>query len=94
MIVSIRNSEGFVVAYSEFEVVDNSGKRVENSDYLFIRKLWIHSQFRDFLLGSVIKKIWRIIKHKGCKYVYWERSKYGFKISKTYSIKKFLKGVI
>ena len=75
MISCIRNSEGFVVAYAEWETVDKSGQIKHNGDHLYIQNIWIHDEFRGYLFGELIDLIYHHPYQERSTKVYWAEAR-------------------
>lgn len=85
MIASLKDSDGKIIGYMEWQVVDERGKWKNGGEYLYIEDVWLHPSERR---KSLFKLIQLVVDHYfafNCKWSYWERRKYG-KISKTYPI--------
>lgn len=75
MISCIRNSEGFVVAYAEWETVDKSGQITRNGEHLYIQNVWIHDEFRGYIFKDLIDLIYQHPYQKKCTKVYWAEAR-------------------
>ena len=46
MISVVKNKEGYVSAYIEWEVLDENGQFKDGGDCIYIQDLWIHEELR------------------------------------------------
>lgn len=86
MITELKNNDGFVYAYCEWEILDDKGQFKDWGEYLYIQRMWIHKLHRG--KKTLQHLISLIDKHKflSCvKWVYWNRDKYNDRISKLFS---------
>ena len=71
------------MAYVLWDTVNKDGQKDPNGEYLFIYDLWIHVSHR---MGSALNELIGMIDanpaSKSAKWVYWEREKYGNRMSK------------
>ena len=85
MIVTIKDEySGMVIAYSEFQQVDYSGKSNSLGGIIRIDDIWIHENFRfSNVFARLIEKIYVNPFLKDCDTVYWciSRDEEGRKIS-------------
>jgi hypothetical protein len=73
MASTIKNTEGCVVAYIEWQILDAAGFQVNNSDYIYIKNMWIHPDWRDSrAFRNVIDKIYKHPYSQNAGFVYWE----------------------
>lgn len=91
MINVSKDNEDRVIAYMEARVVGQSGFDVLNGEYLYIADLWIHeshkndwSVFRELMMSTLRKAM-------SVKQVYFQRKKYGGRLSKNYSKEQIMK---
>jgi len=83
MISTLKDRQGLIHSYIEWQVLDPTGYPSDGGEYIFIRSIWIHKRFRGMrAYRSLIDKIDRHEYTKGCHFVYWEivRDKQGRKI--------------
>lgn len=77
MITVIENESGYVIAYVQWDIVDNTGHWAKWGDYACIREMWIH---RDFRRTRVLTELGHKMYHhpmvQNIRYVYWEIVRY------------------
>jgi len=79
MLETIKDNDGKVVAYCEWNLVDKKGHTDSQGKYVFVRDMWIHETIKG------VKSIRDFIDMIGLRapsaaWVYWERKKYGGRI--------------
>ena len=90
MIEDIKNKEGFVCAFIEWNIVDENTWMCDNGEYVKVGYCWIHENYRKIgLLPLLIEKIFEDERVNGCKYVLYRHDKSG-KITQE-PIYKFLR---
>ena len=90
MVTSIKNNDGFVVAYIEAWPVGPSGFPKFEGEYLWVHDLWIHDTYRQN--GMLQQLIWKMLgRVPYVEYGYWRRHKYNGRISKVYRKEQFTK---
>ena len=73
MIDTIKNSDGYIVSYIEWEIVDSNGKFKTGGEYVYIQNIWIHENFKNVgLIGKMSEKIYEHPHSQKAKYVYWQ----------------------
>lgn len=73
MITVIENESGFVIAYAQWDIVDASGRWARWGDYVCIREMWIHKDFRrSKVLTDLLGKMYHHPMAASVAYVYWE----------------------
>lgn len=74
MLFNLKEIDGLIYSYMEWNVVDALGKTADDGKYLFIRDLWIHEDYKD--RESIAQFIFMLDNDNRTKYVkgiYWER---------------------
>lgn len=93
MILSLKNEEGFIYSYLEWDLVDKDGSPHDYGCYVYIRDLWVHDSFdgREIIL-HYIQVLLNDRRTRFVRYVYWLRN--GERISRLFKVstikKKFL----
>mgnify|MGYP001569734798 CR=1 FL=1 len=83
MITTLKTNDRYIFAYIMWDTVDKDGQKDPNGEYLFIYDLWIHVSHRgQGALNELIGMIDANPASKSAKWVYWEREKYGDRMSK------------
>ena len=72
MISVLKNKNGFLLGYIEWQILDEHGQFKNNGDYIYIQNKWIHEDFRN---TDAFKKLVHLIYihpySQESKYVYW-----------------------
>ena len=91
MISVSKDSNDRVIAFMESRVVGQSGIDVMGGEYLYIADLWIHDDYAND--WSVFRELMNqtLRKAMSVKQVYFQRKKYGGRLSKNYSKEKIMK---
>ncbi len=72
MVISIKNSEGFIIAYVESTKVDMKGKYNSEGTFIRIENVWVHPLHRDrSTLKRLIKRLDKFPLYKNCTGLYW-----------------------
>ncbi len=75
MIESFKDVEGRILAYCDWQLVDDKGTIAKNGEYVFINDIYIAPAYRqNGLIRKIINKIEPLVPN--AKYVYWRREKY------------------
>ena len=76
MLETIKDDQDKIVAYIEWNLVNNKGKTDDQGTYVFVRDLWCWKPLRGKLkfIRHFISEISR--KVPTVRYAYWEREKY------------------
>jgi len=86
MIESVKNGDGSIIAYIEWQVVNAKGDFQDQGSHIYIQDLWIHKDFRGKkLLAELIGKIDRNELANHVLYIYWNRDKYNHRLSKSFT---------
>ena len=92
MISVLKNSDGFIYAYIEYQVVNKSGIPTDDGDFIYIQDAWIHGDFRG---NGAIKRLKVEIladnRTNKAKFVYWNNLKKA-KLSPSYPLNRIAKG--
>jgi len=90
MIAKLFDTDGKIIAYAEYSIVDVKGDFTKYGDYCFIFDTWVHSQFRS---KRLLKKLLMQERNRFpyVTYIYWTRGKYKNKMSK-YEIRRIIHG--
>jgi len=83
MISTLKNFDGLITGYIEWNILDPSGTPADRGEYIFVRSIWVHPKRRT--RQAYQKLIFKIDRHEYSKYshfVYWEivRDKNGKKM--------------
>ena len=75
MIETKTTSEGLIYSYCEYNLVNQTGQKDPNGEYIFIDDLWVHPSYRN---NGTIKYYIKVITDKfpQAKYGYFLRDKY------------------
>ena len=77
MISILKNPEGYVYAYCEWRLVNELGMGVGLKEYMFVKEIWIHEDFRGKeTLGKLIYEMDINPIGKRAKWVYWNNLKF------------------
>lgn len=73
MVGTIKNLEGCIIGYIEWNLVNKQGQFNNNSEYLYIADIWVHEKQR---WSNVFQELIRIVDNhpyaKDAKFVYWD----------------------
>jgi len=92
MIFNLKNEDGYVYAYIEWQVVNEKGLVDDVGKYVHIVNMWVHPDHRNN--GCITNFTELIFQHnltRQCEFVYYNRSKYNGRKSPVFPIYKFLK---
>lgn len=88
MIQKVKNADGFIYAYTVYQVVDINGQFKEGGEYCFVEDLWIHPIYRRDEKRKILNYLISLIdKDKlvnNVKYVYWLNRKHNERKTPTY----------
>ena len=73
MISTIKNKEGLVFGFIEWQILDPTGIPADKGEYIFVRTIWVHLKHRCRRSYQLL--IDKIDSHEYAKYshfVYWE----------------------
>ena len=92
MISCLKNSDGFVLAFIEWQIVNEKGQFKDLGEYCYIQDFWIHETWRRdrLVLDELVQLIASHRFSRNMKTVYWLRGKYNDRIS-SYPKDKFIK---
>jgi len=91
LIVTVKNDEGFVTAYLEFNIVDKFGRFDDDGDYCYVAEAWVHDSLkRTHVLWELVKKVCEHKNTQHCQWVYWVRERDPNDL-KIYPVSKFKK---
>ena len=77
MLNVLRNDEDYIVAYAEWNRVNQLGQVVRDGIFIHIRHIWIHKNHRENrTMGKLIYLIDNDLASFGAEYLYWFRQKY------------------
>jgi len=74
MISTLKNKEGLVSGFIEWQILDASGYQVKDGEYIFVRTIWVQPKYtgrRAYQL--LIDKIDTHAYSKNSHFVYWQR---------------------
>jgi len=68
VVTTLKNENGFVIAYCEWRLVGPSGYEVDHGEYIWINDMWVHESMRNkSLVNQFIDEIMRIVPQaKAC----------------------------
>lgn len=91
MITVSKDNDGRVIAYMESRQVGQSGFDKFRGEYLWINDLWIHNDYKNN--WAVYRQLMNttLFKAMDAKWMYFNRKKYGGRVSKLYSREKLIK---
>ena len=73
MISTIKNNDGFVIAYAEWQILNYLGQFQDGGSFLYIQNIWIHEKQRfGDTFRDLIKSIDSNKYSKSADMVYWE----------------------
>ena len=78
MLIDLKNEEGYVKAYIQFQVVDGESKICSDGAYLFVNGFWVHEKHRNEMkkiLAGFIRKMLHHEETSCVAFIYWERDK-------------------
>lgn len=85
MIVTIKNNEGFISGFFEWDVVNEHGVPSDIGFYMYVRDLWVHPSYRNKNhLERLIDLADNDYRNKNVVWVYWERQTRDKKISRLF----------
>lgn len=93
MLSTLKNSDEYIIAYLEWEIVNVQGQFEDEGEYCYIQDYWIHPNWQSenkIILAELSKQVSEHSFSKNMKWVYWNREKYNYRKSKTYFKEKFL----
>lgn len=91
MITSLKTSEGYIFAVSEWWICNVNGHLQDDGEYCQVREMWIHPAHRSVsTLREIVHKMNNDKFMLNVKWVYWRRDKYE-KISKLFPRERFIK---
>lgn len=73
MISNIKNKDGFIIGFIEWNILDPTGIPADKGEYIFVRTIWVHPKFRCRRSYQLL--IDKIDNHPYSRYshfVYWE----------------------
>jgi len=77
MLNVLKNEDDYIVAYIEWNRVNQLGQVVKDGLFIHIRHLWIHDHYKGTkAMGKLIYLIDDDITSFGAQYLYWFRRKY------------------
>ncbi len=73
MIETVKNADGYVVGYIEWQLLNHNGQFDVKGDYIYIQDVWINERHRK---ENVLKDLVVLVNDhpfgKTARYVYWE----------------------
>jgi len=73
MIDTLKNTDGLCFSYIEWQVLDAAGIQTNNGDYVYIRSIWIHPDWRETrAFRHLINNIYKHPYSQKASFVYWE----------------------
>jgi len=85
MIASLKDEDGYVYAYIEWEITDGGVTLKKDGEYIYVQTLWVHEDWDG--KDAIFELIPEINEHEfshNAKWVYWNRDKYGDRVSKIF----------
>lgn len=75
MILRLHNLDGLCYAIFEWDVVDEKGRRQEHGEYMYVRDIWVHKNYKGKeVIGTFIKMLNEDNRNRNVKYIYWLRN--------------------
>ena len=95
MLVTCKDNEGRVIAYTEYQIVNKFGHPCEVGEYIWINDVFIHKDYEHkhllkYMLQKELIKYMKNDKPLKVRWMYWFRREKG-KPNKTYDLKKLLR---
>ena len=82
------DTDGRVVAYVDYEIVDKDGHWCNNGDYCFVRYLFIHPSVKNkYTLKDFVMK--EHMRFPSVKWLYYQRQEKGDDKMRCYPITRF-----
>lgn len=76
MVSVLKDDDGKVISFIEWQVVDENGIQEENANFIFIRYYWKHESLRgDNSLNEIIKEILKDNRSRYALFVYWNNNR-------------------
>lgn len=73
MIETIKNQDGYIIAYIEWEVLDDNGQFKNGGKYIYIQNLWVHEKYRyNNYTADLSQKIHDHPFSQKAEFVYWQ----------------------
>lgn len=92
MLNVLKNKDDYIVAYVEWNRVNQLGQVVKDGLFLNIRYLWIHKKYEGKgAMGKLIYLIDNDLASFGSEYLYWFRRKYTKRQTPNLSRKRLAK---
>lgn len=92
MIHTLHDKEDLIYAYVVFDTVDIFGKWKNNGDFIFIKDMWVHPEYRKKeTVLSLYEHIYSHPQTGNAKQVYWERGKHNQRVAGPYDKNRLLK---
>ena len=77
MILTHKNDDGYIYSYFEFDVVDKDGKWKDKGEYMYVRDIWIHPDYRGLTeINKYIAEAEELKETKNVQNIYWIRTKW------------------
>ena len=90
MLLTHKNSDGFIYSFFEWDVVDKEGKFKNDGDYMYVREIWVHEKYDGQQeIKQFISELHELVENKFIKWIYWLRD--GKKIKRSHSRKLCLR---
>ena len=91
MITTEKDSEGRIIAYCEYQIVNKEGLQDEYGEYTFINDIWLHHTYRPKIFRRLMHKMVNneLTKYPLVKWIYFKRDKHGGRM-KMYEIRRML----
>lgn len=74
MILTLKNNEGLIYSYFEWDIVRQNGQRDANGEYMYVRDIWVHDKYDG---GEAIRQFIALLDADGrnlnVKWIYWLR---------------------
>jgi hypothetical protein len=86
-----KDNEDKIISYCESRVVGQSGFDKLHGEYIYIADLWIHESHKND--WSIFRELMNDIlrKAQSAKWIYFQRKKYGGRMSKLYTRSRIMK---
>lgn len=85
MLLTRKNSEGFIYAFFEWDIVDQEGRTQNNGNFMYVRDIEVHPSYDGKLvISDFIKELEEDPRNKDVLWIYWKREKRNGKFSRPF----------
>lgn len=73
MVETVKNTDGLIIGYVEWNLLNERGQFSENSEYIYVADIWVHEEYRKYtVFQHLIKAIDTHPFAQDAKFVYWD----------------------